>query len=457
MASMLLEPAVFEPPVFEPAVLDSNGLATVIGDAVADGRIASNPLYTLIRVAEMSDGERAALVELGADVTNGVIDAVLVATTGCGLPDKVVDCAGSTLFRSFSNGGVRTVTNTESNTESVSVEQLFRLLYDEVITIDLGDGPVTGPASFEQLEARPHQARPHQATPHQATPHQSVRATRPSGALPTLSYRALDTVARLQLTSYEQICGRLYWFNRIPLSARWERTLPNESAIRRMLGSGFGQSNRSAWVQNASVAGAGGWLSFVRRDQRRELPSREFPYKLYLSPRPEQLVHVLPAAVAAATDSTTSRFKLGADAAGLLRPDKIVFYLADATEVTNLAQRLAAALVGTAAQGVPFSAELTQDGLLSWGGDPTADESPVGGGRESWRLSVCRRLAESILAAQHCGLSPAAAVAFACRRLELDGVDITSFAPANLIAPTPISTKCAAPIDPTPLDHKDHL
>ncbi|MEO6123293.1 MAG: hypothetical protein ABIR32_06250 [Ilumatobacteraceae bacterium] len=400
--------------------MGSKLLESSLESSLDPNRIAANPAYSLIRIAEMSTGERDALVELGADLTDreGGIDGVLVAATGSGLPDKVVDCAGVAMFRSLASG----------RCDQVAGDGMFRLLYDEIITIESGAGPVTGAAAFEQLES-------------------TNQPDRPSGALSTMSYRALDTVARLRLPSREQICTRLYWFNRVPLSARWQRAIPGESVVRRWLGDTIASGHQhersnpsNLWVQAASVENAGGWLSFVRHDDRRELPSREFGYKLYLSPRPGQLHLVLPLAVAATNETVTSRFKVGADAAGLLRPDKIVFYLADASEVTALADRLATALVGIDAQGVPFSAAMTSDGLLSWGGDPTEDESPIGGGRESWRLSVCRRLAESMFAAQRAGVAPATAVSFAARRLELDGVDIASFAPTHLISPTPVTS-----------------
>ena len=57
-----------------------------------------------------------------------------------------------------------------------------------------------------------------------------------------------------------------------------------------------------------------------------------------------------------------NQFKVGPDAAGLLRPDKFVVYLRDAAELRAVAAELTRALAGARPHGVPFSAELAGDG-----------------------------------------------------------------------------------------------
>jgi len=130
-----------------------------------------------------------------------------------------------------------------------------------------------------------------------------------------------------------------------------------------------------------------------------------------------------------------SHFKVGSDAAGLLRPDKFVVYLRDVAELRTAAAELARALAGVQPHGVPFSAELAGDGLLSWGGDPPGDAGPAGAEPESWRLSVCRRLAEHLVAAKAAGLHAPGPAQYALARLTLDGVRLPAFAPAALPGP----------------------
>ena len=203
---------------------------------------------------------------------------------------------------------------------------------------------------------------------------------------------------RLPVTGVEALMPRLYGFGRVPLSspAGVDPRLP-----------GPGRRSRAAPAggleRHWSGSSQADWLSWDRRRTSGSPP--HLPYKLYISPHVDALTELLPAAVAVLTAAGASHFKVGSDAAALLRPDKFVVYLRDAGELSAVAGELARALAGARPHGVPFSAELAGDGLLSWGGDPPRDAGPAGAHPESWRLSVCRRLAENLIAAKASGLS----------------------------------------------------
>ncbi len=237
------------------------------------------------------------------------------------------------------------------------------------------------------------------------------------GRLPGLSIRAVEAVARLGLTDPDQLCARLYCYHRIPLSAASARRLPDGGGL-------VAAAAVSGWQQRMSVQQAAGWLLLHRDDERTEWSSELFGHKLYLSPMPDAVATVVPVAAAAAARVGVSRFKIGADASGLLRPDKIVFYTVSAAELGALADALAVALAGIPAHGVPFTAPLTDDGLLSWAGDPPGVGTQD---RESWRMFVCRRLGR-LLALDS---DPAGAMAV----LADEGVLVPAFAPASLAAP----------------------
>ena len=51
------------------------------------------------------------------------------------------------------------------------------------------------------------------------------------------------------------------------------------------------------------------------------------------------------------------------------------------------------------AHGVPFTAEISPDGLLSWGADPPGRSFSDGADSTSWRMWVTRRLAEYLTVA----------------------------------------------------------
>jgi hypothetical protein len=123
-------------------------------------------------------------------------------------------------------------------------------------------------------------------------------------------------------------------------------------------------------------------------------------------------------------------FKVGGDVHGLLRPDKLVAYFAGFDQLAEAADRLSARLAGLPAHGVPFTAEVSSDGLLSWGVDPPRQDQRLTSSGQSWRLWVVGRLAAALLAAR------SAATAhepwrYALDRIGLDGVDPWTWVPSS--------------------------
>jgi hypothetical protein len=158
-------------------------------------------------------------------------------------------------------------------------------------------------------------------------------------------------------------------------------------------------------------------------------------YKLYVSPAVDELPYVLTTLIDALTTAGARHFKIGPNAAGLVRPDKIVVYMDDAIELAAVGSSLDVALRGVRPHGVPFTAEFAADGLLSWGGDPAGLAAPLGAPPESWRQSVSRRLAEYLHAAQSAAIAHVNPTQFALARLAADGVDVGAFAPTDIPAP----------------------
>ncbi len=159
-------------------------------------------------------------------------------------------------------------------------------------------------------------------------------------------------------------------------------------------------------------------------------------YKLYVSPQPEALPIAFGDILAALAAAGAPQLKIGADFRGVLRPDKIVAHFPDfeslAAGAARLAERLGGmgGMGGIAAQGVPFTAEIGGDGLLSWGVDPPLPAGRSAAWRESWRTWLCRRLALALLAGRGSAPEP---WRFALERLRLEGVDTESWAPGALV------------------------
>jgi hypothetical protein len=347
---------------------------------------------------------------LAAAIDPATVAGVLVARPGSSLPDKVVGSGGAALFTRLRRPG---------RAPDVPADLLASLVLDGVLEIQTDDGFRFGPAAHELL------LEP------QAWPADGDRLSR-------LSLAALRYAERLPLTGAEALAGpdaltaRLYGFGRVPLSSRWARAYPGADAVLDLLRpAGIAQH----WTAPANGHSAADWLSWRRTGAATPTGRPGLPYKLYVSPHVSELAEALPAAVTALNRSCASQFKIGLNAAGLLRPDKFMVYLRDAGELRAVAGELASALAGARPHGVPFSAELAGDGLLSWGGDPPQDAGPVGSGPQSWRLSVCRRLAEHLAAAKAAGLQTLSPAQYAVARLAGDGVRFPAFAPAGLPGP----------------------
>jgi hypothetical protein len=363
--------------------------------------VRANRAYRLFPLDTLPARHREALQSAGAE--SSAIFGLLIAEPGSGLPEKAVDNAGAALFAQLRKPG---------RLAGVEGDRLAQLVLDGVLEIDSEDGFVSGPRAYAAvggLDERPG----------------------PEERLGRLSRAALDYAARLKLPTVEQTAARLYCFNRVAMSRRWRRAYPHPQAVHDLL---RGPTLSRHWVEHFALAdGAPDWLSWSRRGEPQG--RTRMRYKLYVSPAVDELPDVLTMLVDALTGAGARHFKIGPNAAGLVRPDKIVIYLDDATELAAVGSSLDVALRGVRPHGVPFTAEFAADGLLSWGGDPAGGSGPLGAPPESWRQSVSRRLAEYLHAGRRAAIAQVSPTQFALARLAADGVDVRAFAPTDIPAP----------------------
>jgi hypothetical protein len=227
---------------------------------------------------------------------------------------------------------------------------------------------------------------------------------------------------------------RLYAYGRRPVSPELRRQLPDETAVSEALGLAEDGSARRAldagWREVPAQAGSPAyWRSWRPRRPIGDMRGRRASYKLYISPS----VGALPSAVAIAAEVLAAgppaiAFKIGKDLPGICRPDKFVAYFDRLDDVQAAAEKFRDRLAGHPAHGVPFTAAITDDGLLSWGADPPAGVN--GSSSSSWRLWVARRLAEHLTSARctSAGLEP---WLFALERLRVGGVDVDTWIPTG--------------------------
>jgi hypothetical protein len=255
------------------------------------------------------------------------------------------------------------------------------------------------------------------------------------GRLALLSNAALRYGESLLLDDPPRLAGRLYGFGRQPVTPMWTRLLADGQAVLSFLGAGVGTDLRrrldSDW-QEASDRKTPGWLVWSNRVRSKSEMGRAH-CKLYVSPAVIAMPQAFPVVLEIAS-AQVGHFKIGSDAAGLLRPDKIVLYFPNQERLFAVASELASLLKGTAPHGVPFSAEITSDGLLSWGMDPPQSERILAWQEpESWRLWIVRRLAAAMIAAQTDARSSMAPGQFALERLRHEGVDVDGWTPSASI------------------------
>ena len=148
-------------------------------------------------------------------------------------------------------------------------------------------------------------------------------------------------------------------------------------------------------------------------------------HKVYVSPVVRDVATTLGVILTHAPLLGVPAWKVGADLAGLHRPDKIVLYLASPERADRVAAALALTLRDTAAQGVPFTGQVGATGIVSRGRDVAGT---------SWRADVCRAVAESLCAAR-VTLGPEARAADvadeALARLVSHGLDVETWHPAE--------------------------
>jgi len=240
-----------------------------------------------------------------------------------------------------------------------------------------------------------------------------------------LSLAALRYAEDLQVDDAAALTSALYLYNRIPMAPFWKARFPNREAVLAHLGAEKSSSN---WIL-LSPEQSNGWISFHARDRRAYRPGAPV-FKLYVSPRPENIRDAFDAVVRTLAGRDLD-FKIGPDANGLLRPDKLVIYFGAREELDDVAGALCARLAGCAAHGVPFTASLDDDGLLSWGVDPPDSARALSWlGRESWRLWLANKLGTALAFAKS-ESSLAEPWRFAVERVRRLGVDVERWTPSE--------------------------
>jgi hypothetical protein len=369
--------------------------------------LRANSLYDLVLFDRLPDDERRALADLAK--APGFY-GLLRPRDGSGLGVKSVDRDTALLFLTLREPGPLPAYVRAALGDGAS-RTVSRLVADGVLEIEQGGGFVSGAGAADLLL-------------------QAGGSREGSGRLAELSRAALRYGQALAIEDSNLLSWRLYTYNHRPLTPQWKRLLPSPEAVETHLGIAAGGALRKVLDRSWTSTRSSPWLSWRSRAIGRSENSPGPTWKLYVSPLPEALAEGFGAVLEAFTAGHAAHFKVGMNAAGLLRPDKIVAYFPSFERLAEAAEVVKRRLDGVAAQGVPFTSEIGGRGLVSWGVDPAKDES--WGEGESWRLWLTHRLARALLSARRASAEGIEPWRFAVDRLRLEGVDTDTWTPGAL-------------------------
>ena len=362
-------------------------------------RLRANPFYRAAPWNRVAPDAREALLTLADGY------GVLIPRDGAALPLVAVDRDTALLFLTLQDPGPAPDFMFLPDAQAGG-RVLARLVLDRILEVEQPDGFVSGPEACSLM---------------------GVDAMLGAGCVARLSVEAVRYGAALHAVDAIRLAHRLYGYNTRPTTPALRRKLPDRDAYLGFLGLDRNGNARSAierfWLVSTDTPG---WLVFSPKGARPRNTQR--PCKLYIGLALEELPACLPVLATELGCSAAMQFKIGADLAGLLRPDKLVAYFPDKEALLAAAQVLLPMLAGRRVHAVPFSAEIGAEGALSWGMDP---QTAWLGDRTSWRQWICEKLAGALVMARQGKSDGVESWLFALERLRLEGVDTATFMPTG--------------------------
>ncbi|WP_342719866.1 hypothetical protein AAG068_27910 (plasmid) [Bacillus paramycoides] len=296
-----------------------------------------------------------------------------------------------------------------------SLELIAKMVLDGILEIQNNGSFISGTAAYPLL-------------------YESIFEEKIDSLIPRLSIEALKHGDLLEGADYNTLIARMYFYNRIPNSPEWEKKYPSPESVLKTLGLDNGGNFQSRfdqkWSYHKQKTIQSGWLSFSAKEKRSSQTENQSKFKLYISPfpKPSLIREVFQATADVLGDMNVQNFKIGQDVIGLLRPDKMVAYFSNFEDCEEAALRIRQKIEGTPAHGVPFTADFSNDGLLSWGMDPPID---MLWGRFSWRLWIISQLTNFLFEAKLYPTTNVEPWKYALERLQNMGIDSSTWAPPH--------------------------
>jgi len=370
-------------------------------------RLRSNPRFRLVPYDRLSPAEQGAFRSLNHDRE---FYGILFSPPESGLSPRALSRDVALLFLALAQPA--SLPSLLTDLLGLDAERRLRqLVADQVLEVESAGQFLSGPALIELLGGEPD--------------------GRAASRVARLSSEAIEYARALESLDLAATADCLYRFNAAPATPSFHARFASVDRLHAFVQAPPDVQGRlqSGW-RCETVADR--WLTWSCR-------AAAGPYKLYVSPRLEDLPKVFAVSVRAFAQVGCPTFKLGQGAFGLLRPDKLVAHFSGLDRLQRAAELIAQGAAEATAQGVPFSAPIDPAGLLSWGMDPPRfEQAPLAASALSWRHWLCERIATYVVAARQSGGD---VQAFVRQRIALDGVDPVDWTPDLAIWRAPPGTE----------------
>lgn len=378
---------------------------------VLDRRFRASSTYRIVAHEELPEHERDVLSELAQDSS---YYGVLIPDSRPQLGIRAIDHDAARLLAELREPGPLPLELRDERSPAQN-RRVAMLVLDEVLEMECEQGFRSGVEAHREILLEP------------------LVLTAGRDKITRISEETLERAQSLPINSPRHLCAWIYAGGTLPVGPVALRELRNWESVCRAVGIEDGTASSRVLDRSyrfSARTGWGSWHHVERRLSYLDGSDEKTAYKLYVSPMPHALSEVVPVVVEAALNLAVPAFKLGNDAYGLYRPDKLVLYFDDERELRACSDHLLSRLAEVPAQGVPFTAPLVESGLLSWGVDPPRAHRAKGWqDAESWRSLITARLARSILLTKSlpaAGVEPWIA---ALERLRVEGIDTTRWLP----------------------------
>ena len=378
-------------------------------------RFRANPCFRLVEHRHLAAEQREALASLTEDPRHF---GVLVPLSRTELGVQAVDNEAAALFSGLREPAElpRALRDREGSEHN---RRVALLVLDGVLEIECGGTFASGPHAHSEVLRR------------------SFQLPRPKNRIAELSFEVLRRAQIIPIHDAQRLCSWIYSSGVIPVGPEAAQGLGDWEAVEQLVGLDDLSGTRRELEPHYHSSSVPGWTCWHRSSEPLrygEPDGSRTVFKLYVSPHPRALAEVFPLVVECLVAQQAPAFKLGRDAWGLFRPDKLMVYFDDFHSLEACAAALRPRLEGCPAHGVPFSAGLDEEGLLSWGIDPPRSQRiPGWRGCESWRAWLAARLARAILRARAFSILTVEPWICALDRIRVEGIDTDGWLPTKTL------------------------